>query len=270
MRGRVIAPGWGDQLVTIRALLLLGGASLALASAASAQSASSPPTPSPPATIASPPAATAPAAQSSSATASAPAAQPGLPPQRIHAMVRAFGFQPIGHPVRHGNLYVQRALDPNDMEYRLVIDSLTGRTVSVRPMRMAGPFAYGPGPYAPPPYRPARYYGPPPDDYGFGYGTPRPPRSVPAARLAPPQPQPPQQPQPQQHAQPQPQPSTSAQAPLPRPKPYVMEATGSIPVDSPASPAPQKTPEPEKTLEPPKAAPQATGAAALPPVAPLD
>jgi hypothetical protein len=236
--------------VTIRALLLLGGMSLALASAASAQSASPPPpTPSPPATVASP------------APADAPAAQPDLPPQRIAAMVRAHGFHPIGPPVRHGNLYVQRALDPDDMEYRVVIDSLTGRTLSVRPVGIAGPYAYGPGPYGPPPYRPVRYFGAPPsDDYGFGYGRPRPPRAVPTARLAPPQTQPVQQPQP----------SPSAQAPLPRPKPYVAEATGSIPTDSPASPATEKTPEPPKTPAPPKAAPQATGAGAMPPVAPLD
>jgi hypothetical protein len=251
----VIAPGWGDQLVTIRALLLLGGMSLACASPASAQSASPPPPSlSPPATVASPPAA-----------AAAPAAQPGLPPQRVAAMVRAHGFHPIGPPVRRGNLYVQRALDPDEMEYRVVIDSVTGRTVSVRPMGMAGPYAYGPGPYGPPPYRAARYFGAPPDDYGFGYGRPRPPRAVPTARLAPPQTQPAQQPPPQSHTQP----STSAQAPLPRPKPYVMEATGSIPIDAPGSPAPQKAPEPATTPAPPKAAPQSTGAA-LPPVAPLD
>jgi hypothetical protein len=252
----MIAPGWGDQLVTIRALLLLGGMSLALASAASAQSAGPPPTPSPPATIAAPP------------PAAGPAAQPGLPPQRIHAMVRAHGFHPIGPPARHGNLYVQRALDPDDMQYRLVIDSLTGRTVSVRPMGMAGPYAYAPGPYGTPPSRPVRYFGPPPEDGGFGYGTPRPPRAVPAARLAPPQTQPAQQPEPQQQARPQP--STSAQAPLPRPKPYVMESTGSIPVDSAKPRVAQKTPEPELTPEPAKAAPPAGGSAALPPVAPLD
>jgi hypothetical protein len=237
--------------VTIRALLLLGGISLALASAASAQSAGPPPSVSPPDTIASPP------------PASVPAAQPGLPPQRISAMVRGHGFNPIGRPVRHGNLYVQRALDPDDMEYRLVIDSITGRTVSVKPMGMAGPYAYGPGPY---PYRPARFFGaPPPDDYGFGYGAPRPPRAVPSARLAPPQGQPAQQ-QPQQRSQP----STTAQAPLPRPKPYVAEATGSIPVDTPKPLVAQKTPDPERTPEPAKAAPPAGGSAALPPVVPLD
>jgi hypothetical protein len=50
----------------------------------------------------------------------------------------------------------------------------------------------------------------------------------------------------------------------------VAEATGSIPSDAPASPAPQKAAEPNKSPEPPKAAPQGSGAAELPPVAPLD
>jgi hypothetical protein len=197
-----------------------------------------------------------------------------MPPQRIRAMVRASGFDPVGPPVRRGNLYVQRALDPNAIEYRLVIDPLTGRTLSVRPMRIPGPYAYGPGRYGPypPPYRAAygRYYGPPPDDFGYRYGAPHPPRNVPLARLSPPQTQLPPPSQPQSQQLPPPQPSTTAQAPLPRPKPYVMEATGSIPIDSPQSPAPQKTPEPQKAPEPPAPAPQDNGAAAMPPVAPLD
>jgi hypothetical protein len=268
----VIASGWGDQLVTIRALLLLGGVSLALAGGASAQSVNAPAGPIPPAALDPPATAPAPppAALSAPPTVTAPAAlnQPGMPPQRVRAIVRASGFDPIGPPVRRGNLYVQRALDPNAIEYRLVIDPLTGRTLSVRPMRVPGPYAYGPAPYRP--YRPVygRYYGPPPDDFGYGYGAPHPPRNIPTARLAPPQAQPQQQPQPQSQQLPPPQPSTTAQAPLPRPKPYVMEATGSIPIDAPQSPAPQKTPEPQKTSGTP--APQNNGAAAMPPVAPLD
>jgi hypothetical protein len=245
--------------VKICALLLLGGVSLASVASAQSPASNPPPALEAPATVpASPPVANAPATVSN----------PGLPPQRVHAAVRASGFDPIGPPVRRGNLYVQRALDPNAVEYRVVVDSLTGRTLSVRPMRLAGPYAYGPPPYRPypPPYRPAygRYYGPPPDD--FGYGAPHPPRNIPTARLTPPQP--PAPPQPPQSRQPPP--STTAQAPLPRPKPYVMESTGSIPIDSPKPLASQKTPEPRKAPEPPAAAPSSNGAAALPPVAPLD
>jgi hypothetical protein len=271
----VIASGWGDQRVTIRALLLLGGVSLALASLASAQSPA--PNPSPPAAFDPPPTAPAPPPPptvSAPPTVAAPPmpAQAGMPPQRIHAMVRASGFDPIGAPVRRGDFYVQRALDPNAIAYRVVVDARTGRIMSVRPLRMA----YGGGPYGPypPPYRPAygRYYGPSADDFGYG-PRPHPPRSVPTARLAPPQPLPPpsQPSQPQQSDQPpRAQPTTTAQAPLPRPKPYVMEATGSIPIDAPTSPAPQKAPEPQKAAAPPAPAPQSDGAAALPPVAPLD
>ncbi len=222
--------------------------SLALASAASAQVVS-PPNPSAPGTIAPP-------------LADPAAAQPGLPPQSITAMVRARGFRPVGRPARRGNVYVQRALDPDEMEYRLLIDALTGRTVSVQPMGMAGPYAYGPAPYAPARYRPPHYWGRPPDNDGFGYGVPRPPHSIPSVRLAPPQAEPPQTQS--AHTEPQAAPSASAQAPLPRPKPYVMEATGSIPVGAPASPAPQNTP------APPPSAPQTNGAVTLPPVAPLD
>jgi hypothetical protein len=265
----MIASGWGDQRVTIRALLLLGGVSLALASLASAQSPA--PNPTPPAAL-DPPTAPAPPPPAVSAPSTMPAPatlnQPGMPPQRIHAMVRASGFDPIGAPVRRGDLYVQRAIDPDGIRYRIVIDPLTGRTVSVRPLRAAGPYDWR-GPYGPfEPYRAAfgHYFGPPP------YRPPHPPRNVPTARLAPPQPLPPpsQPSQPQQSDQPRPQPTTTAQAPLPRPKPYVMEATGSIPIDAPPSPAPQKTPEPQKAAAAPAPAPQSNGAAALPPVAPLD
>jgi hypothetical protein len=265
--------GWGDHLVTIRTLLLLGGVSLASVASAQSPAANSSPPPAleAPATVpASPPAPPPPSATAPRpATMPTTASNPGLPPQRVHAIVRAAGFDPVGPPTRRGNLYVQRALDPNAVAYRVVVDSLTGRTLSVRPMRIAGPYAYGPPPYRayPPPYRGAygRYYGPPPDDFGYGYGAPHPPRNIPTARLAPPQ-SPPPTAQPPSH---QPPPSTTAQAPLPRPKPYVMESTGSIPIDSPKPLAAQKTPEP-KTAAAPAAAPQSNGAAALPPVAPLD
>jgi len=234
--------------VTIRALLLPCGLLLALASAASAQSVNAPPPAiDPPATanVAPPP-------------PPAPPSQAGLPPQRIVGMVRASGFDPIGRPVRHGNLYAQRAIDPNGVEYRLVIDSLTGRFVSVRAVGIAGPYAAaGYGPYPPPPPQLYGRYFPPPES-GFGYRSPRPPRNVPNAHLPPPQPPA------NASTPPRPQPSTTAQAPLPRPKPYVMEATGSIPADSP------KTPAPPKTSEPPKPAAQANGAVEMPPVAPLN
>src|SRR5262245_54407668 len=105
---------WGDQLVTIRALVLPCGLLLALASAASAQVNSPPPVIDPPAAVNAPALAPPP-------NPPAPPSHAGLPRQRIVATVRASGFDPIGRPVRHGNLFVQRAIDPNGVEYRLVI-----------------------------------------------------------------------------------------------------------------------------------------------------
>jgi hypothetical protein len=211
----------GRFAVITRALLLplLCGLSLALASAASAQPVSSAGT----------------------------LYDAGMPPYRVLALMRATGFEPVGRPVRVGDTYRLRALDPNNIEYLLILDARTGRTVSVREIGMPGPYAAMPayGPYRGPVY--GRVFAPPADDYGFGYGSPRPPRDVP-------------------HARPLPQPSKSAQAPLPRPRPYVMEATGSIPADAPKAPAPQKTPEPQKTPDPPPH----NGGAAMPPVAPLE
>jgi hypothetical protein len=189
------------------------------------------------------------------ALASAASAQPvnstlydaAMPPHRVLALMRATGFEPMGLPVRVGDVYRLRALDPNNIEYLLILDARTGRTVSVREIGMPGPYRAMPayGPYRGPVY--GRVFAPPADDDGFAYASPRPPRDVP-------------------HARPQPQPSKSAQAPLPRPRPYVMEATGSIPADAPKAPAPQKTPEPQKAPDPP----QDSGGAAMPPVAPLD
>ena len=168
-----------------------------------------------------------------------------MPPYRVLALMRATGFEPVGLPVRIGDVYRMRALDPNNIEYLLILDARTGRTVSVREIGMPAPYAAMPayGPYRGPVY--GRVFAPPADDYG--YASPRPPREVP-------------------HAQPQPKPSKTAQAPLPRPRPYVMEATGSIPADAPKAPAPQKTPTPQKAPDPP----QDNGGAAMPPVAPLD
>src|SRR5690242_15190862 len=137
----MIASAWGDQLVTIHALLLLGGASLALASVASAQSVDAPAAnPNPPAT-ASPPTISAPRAVPGALD------QPDMPPQRIQAVVRASGFAPVGPPARRGDRYVQRALDPDAVPYRLVIDARSARIVSARPLRAPRPFGYGLVPY---------------------------------------------------------------------------------------------------------------------------
>lgn len=148
------------------------------------------------------------------------AAVGGLPPDRIVAIARSTGFDPIDRPVRRGEVYTLRALDPYDVAYRLVIDARTGRTVSLTEIAHAGP-------YEPvPPF--AQILGRPND----GLAPPRPPRAVPHVAPAP-------------H-----QTSAATAAPLPRPRPYVMDATSSILADPPkasASAEAQKAPEPAKS-----------------------
>jgi hypothetical protein len=249
--------------VKTRALLILCGASLALVRAAVAD-----------------PAATAGAAPAGAAD--------GLSPNRIAAIVRATGFDPMGRPVRNGDLYTVRALDPYDVAYRIVIEARTGRTVSINEIATPGPFQAMPGLRRGdgPVY--GRIFGAPSDNYGFG--SPRPPREVPHAKpsqQAQPQQAQPQeqakQTQPSQQAEPHPQAQPSLRsaeiAPLPRPRPYVMESTGSIPLDAPKT-LDSKAPEIKASATKPPAieAPQTkaaetkpgSGATAMPPVAPLD
>jgi len=204
-----------------RTLLLLCGLSLAMAGAAAAEPAGAPRDP----------------------------AFEGLPPNRIVAIVRATGFDPMGAPVRNGDLYVLRALDPHDIAYRLVIDARTGRTVSLRQIATPGPYevvsasARNRGPYG-------WIFGPSDD---AGLGTPRPPRAVPQATSPARQ---------------------DAATPLPRPRPYVMEATGSV-RDATEASAPQTVPAAPPAASAPQSvpasrAPQGNGGASMPPIAPLD
>ena len=63
-----------------------------------------------------------------------------MPPYRVLALMRATGFEPVGRPVRIGDVYRLRALDPNNIEYLLILDARTGRTVSVREIGMPGTY----------------------------------------------------------------------------------------------------------------------------------
>jgi hypothetical protein len=241
----------GRVVVRTRTLLLVCTAALALAGAASAQ---------------------------------APAPGYGaLPPFRIAALVRAAGFDPLFRPMRQGDTYVLRALDRNEVEYRLVIDAYTGRTISIRATGEPGSYArvYRGGPaYGPAPMY-GRVFGPDDDRYGPHYGAPRPPPPqlrTPQTSKATPAPAPAPS-KPTQLATPEP--NKTNETPLPRPRPYVMEATSSIPADAPKSA--DKVAEPQNTPPPPSAAaanpppaappadmPQNNGGASMPPVTPLD
>jgi hypothetical protein len=228
----------GRVTVKLRKLLLACGASLALAGIASAQS-------------------------------PVPPGNPGLPPGRIANMVRASGFDPLFRPMRQGDTYVLRALDRNDVEYRLVIDAYTGRTMSVRATGARGvPGPYGGGPMY------GRVFGPRDDRYDDRYApppAPLPPRV--ATRPHPSQPgtqpsTPSVQPGTATQAASPATPANTAQAPLPRPRPYVMEATSSIPADPPKGAEPQKTPPPPPAPQNPVPADPAPATPAAAPVTP--
>src|SRR5581483_6827276 len=53
------------------------------------------------------------------------------------AAVRARGLSPLGRPVRNGDLYIVRALDPRGVEYRIVADVASGDILAVTPSRAA-------------------------------------------------------------------------------------------------------------------------------------
>jgi hypothetical protein len=169
---------------------------------------------------------------------------PVLPPQEIGKILRANGFAPQATPVRNGEAYQVRAIDPRGRQVRLAIDARYGDILMVRPIAMAPPGAYGPRPYGPPP----GYYN---DDMPTGAISAYPP--------APP-----------------------AKPPIPRPKPAAKPAaaaaaTPAAPEAAPASPA-SVAPPASSPAEPPAAAPAAATPAAsappaatsMPPVAPLE
>jgi hypothetical protein len=74
-----------------------------------------------------------------------------LPPQQIGKILRANGFTPQATPVRNGEAYQVRAIDPRGRQVRLAIDARYGDILMVRPIAMAPPGIYGPRPYGPPP-----------------------------------------------------------------------------------------------------------------------
>ena len=164
----------------------------------------------------------------------------GLPPHEILARVRSSGFDPVSRPLRSGRTFTLRALDRYALELNLVVDAHSGRVLSADEVAAPhyaarrGPMpAYGA--YDAPVY--ARIFGAP----EAGFGSPRPPRTVPGANV-------------------KPQDKAAASAPLPRPRPYVVEATGSVPAAA-DTPVAQANPAP---------APETNGGASMPPIAPLD
>ena len=99
-----------------------------------------------------------------------------LPPPEIYAIVRQSGFSPLGIPHQRGLVYIIAVIDPGGDDGRLVIDARTGRIIRFMPAyRMGDNFSEDMtatySPVGPPPISAVR-------------GPPRPPLSIPGARVA--------------------------------------------------------------------------------------
>ena len=134
-------------------------------------------------------------------------AEPVNSRSEILSLVRSAGFRPIGTAGRDGENYVVRAIDRHGDDVQVIVDAEDADILYVRRLRsaarddFAGPrLVQGP-----------RY----PDFYG---NVPRPPRAVPATRVAPPATR-----------------AAAAGPPVPRPRPG--DVTGSVKAE-PASPVP--------------------------------
>jgi hypothetical protein len=170
---------------------------------------------------------------------------PIMPPQEVARILRANGFVPQATPVRNGEAYQVRAIDPRGRQVRVAIDARYGDLLMVRPIVMVPPGVYGPRPYGPPPH----YFD---GDLPTGAVSAYPPPGR-TATLAP------------------------AHPPIPRPKPAAKPAAvAPAPAATPeAKPAPAASPAATTAAAAPVAAaapaPSAAAApAALPPVTPLE
>jgi hypothetical protein len=105
----------------------------------------------------------------------------GMPPQEVVTMLRSTRLMPVGQPVRRGDAYEVRAVDPYGQTVRVIVDAQYGDIISVTPI--------GPARYAPPGYpRNERYPGAeyPPYELYPGDGLPpgMPPPVVPRPGVA--------------------------------------------------------------------------------------
>jgi hypothetical protein len=63
----------------------------------------------------------------------APDVPPGsLAAQEILSRIRSGGFDPVGQPVRRGPRYEVAAVDPYELDVRLIVDAQTGQILAVR------------------------------------------------------------------------------------------------------------------------------------------
>jgi hypothetical protein len=140
-------------------------------------------------------------------TSAASQAEPVRSGAQVLNVVRAAGFSPIGTAARDGEQFVVRAIDRRGADVQIFVDAQDGDILYVRRLGglargdFAGPRVVQGSP---------RY----PDFFG---NVPRPPRTVPGTRAAPPSIR-----------------SAAAGTPVPRPRPD--DITGSVNAEAPASP----------------------------------
>jgi hypothetical protein len=80
-----------------------------------------------------------------------PAAPAVLPPHEILTIVRSVGLEPLGRPVRSGETYGLRAVNPAGQVVAVVVHARMGRVLRVTPAtRAAGLSPPNPIPYPPP------------------------------------------------------------------------------------------------------------------------
>lgn len=146
-----------------------------------------------------------------------------LPPYEIATIVRSAGLDPVSRPMLQGRRYVLRAIDPDGIDVRVLVDARFGEIVAVRPLGYDRGLA--PRVLAAPSYERGPRIVAVPRDEGWIEGDdivpPRPPRVVPA-------------------------PGMNAPAPGPAPAPLASRApeAGAVPMRAPlprARPAPVKS-----------------------------
>jgi hypothetical protein len=69
-----------------------------------------------------------------------------LPPRAIVNIVRAAGLEPVSRPSFRGTTYVLQGVDESNELVRVIVDSRSGRVLSVRPLIAVGARPSEPGP----------------------------------------------------------------------------------------------------------------------------
>ncbi len=191
-----------------------------------------------------------------------------LPPYEIATIVRSAGLDPVSRPMLQGRRYVLRAIDPDGIDVRVLVDARFGEIVAVRPLDYDRGLA-PPRVLAAPSYERGPRIVAVPRDEGWidrdDIPAPRPPRVVPSPVPAPGMSAPPPASAPAPLASRAPDAGApAARAPLPRARPApVKSAKAALPPAAKPADAPEHTGSIPVPAEAPKAeSPKAEAAVA--------